>query len=185
MLSVLLRKMKKDLHVAMKREIEMKKTDTDSGTIYEACISVKEMVRSVISMCPEIGSKPEKVTDEQTIQLIKRFIMMEKTRLLYTEKHLTEVMVKDLSASKLNVLTKNTITDLGDKLTSMKISIAQSYLPKTATISANDIKEWIKRNINFDDYKNKMQAMGPIMKHFKGADGNIVRKILEGYIKYD
>lgn len=185
MLSVLLNTMKDDLHKAMKREIEMKKSNTESGLIYEACIAVKETVRSVISMFPELGIKPEKATDEQTIQLLNKFIMIEKTRLLYTERHLTEDMVKDLSASKLKVLTKNTITDLGDKLTNLKIQMAKTYLPETATFTAGDIHEWIKRNINWDDYKNKMQAMGPIMKHFVGADGNVVRRIIEGYTKYE
>lgn len=183
-MSDLLKQMKVDLHKAMKREIEFKKTKSESGIMYDACVAVKEMVRSVISMFPEIGVKPENATDEQTIQLIKRFVVIEKTRLLYTERHLTEEMVKDLTSSKLSILTKNTITDLGDKLTNLKIQMAQTYLPKVVEVTANDIHEWIKRNINWDDYKNKMQAMGPVMKHFKGADGNVVRRIIEGYIQY-
>jgi hypothetical protein len=180
MLSILLKEMKSDLHKTMKREVEMRKTNTTSGTMYEAVIAVKEVVRAIISMFPEINSRPEKATDEQTIQLLKKYITTEKVRELYIQHILSGTMVIGLSSKELNKLQKSKLTELGDGLTSIKIGIAQSYLPKTATVHANDIKEWIKRNIDFNDYKNKMQAMGPIMKEFKGADGNIVRKIIEG-----
>jgi hypothetical protein len=184
-MSELLKKMKDDLKLAMKREVEYRKDGTNSGPMYETCMAVKDVVRAIISMYPELGIKPDSATDDDTIKLLNKYITIEKTRELYLQKYLTEDMVKGLSASKLNILTKNTITDLGDKLTSMKIGFAKAYLPKTAVASANEIHEWIKRNINWDDYKNKMQAMGPILKHFKGADGNVVRKIIEGYIKYE
>ncbi|RPH51373.1 MAG: hypothetical protein EHM85_06860 [Desulfobacteraceae bacterium] len=43
----------------------------------------------------------------------------------------------------------------------------------------SDIEAWIKANIDFSQYKNSMQAMGTVMKHFgKLADGNLVKKIL-------
>jgi hypothetical protein len=185
MLSKLLKTMKDDLHKAMKLEIEMRKTNTTSGTIYEACIAVKNIVRSIISMYPEIGIKPENATDEQTIKLLKKYISIEKVRELYIQHILSGTIVMGISASKLNVLQKQKIIDLGDKLTSMKIQMAQTYIPEINTFTANEIHEWIKRNINWDDYKNRIQAMGPTMKHFKGADGNVVRKIIEGYIQYD
>ena len=42
-----------------------------------------------------------------------------------------------------------------------------------------EIDAWIKENIDFSQYKNSMQAMGTVMKHFeKLADGNIVKEIL-------
>ena len=42
-----------------------------------------------------------------------------------------------------------------------------------------EIEAWIKENIDFSQYKNSMQAMGIVMKHFgKLADGNIVKEIL-------
>jgi len=47
---------------------------------------------------------------------------------------------------------------LGNSLTSPKIEIAQSYLPKQA--SEEEIISWIKENIEFSNYKNKMQANG-------------------------
>ncbi len=43
-----------------------------------------------------------------------------------------------------------------------------------------EVKKWIEQNIDFSQFKNKMQAMGLIMKHFGSlADGNMVRKILQ------
>jgi hypothetical protein len=45
-----------------------------------------------------------------------------------------------------------------------------------------EIVAWIKENIDFSQYKNKMQAMGTIMKHFgKTADGKMVNQILQEY----
>jgi uncharacterized protein YqeY len=62
--------------------------------------------------------------------------------------------------------------------TSKYMEILQSYLPSLATRA--EIEAWIRENIDFADYKNKMQAMGTIMKHFgKTADGKQVNQILQ------
>jgi uncharacterized protein YqeY len=62
--------------------------------------------------------------------------------------------------------------------TSKYMEILQSYLPRLAT--REEIEAWIRENIDFADYKNKMQAMGTIMKHFgKTADGKQVNQILQ------
>jgi len=61
--------------------------------------------------------------------------------------------------------------------TSEYLEILETYLPKQA--SEEVIIAWIKDNINLSSYKNKMQAMGPIMKHFgTTVEGNTVKKIL-------
>jgi len=58
------------------------------------------------------------------------------------------------------------------------LRILESYLPRQA--SAEEITAWIKANIDFSRFKNKMQAMGPIMKQFgKTADGKLVNQILK------
>ena len=58
------------------------------------------------------------------------------------------------------------------------LRILQLYLPSIA--GREEIIAWIKDNIDFSEYKNKMQAMGPIMKHFgKQADGRMVNQILQ------
>ena len=175
-MSDLLKQMKDDLHKAMKREVEMRKTNTCSGTMYEACIAVKDVVRTIISMFPEIGLKPDQAIDDNTIQLLKKYVSLEKTRELYLQHVLSGFMVMGLSAKELSKLQKEKIADMGDELTSMKISIAQSYLPKQAGVV--EIKEWVEKNIDFSKFKNKMQAMGPIMKEFKGCDGNVVKQVI-------
>jgi uncharacterized protein YqeY len=61
--------------------------------------------------------------------------------------------------------------------TSEYLEILESYLPKMAT--REEVVDWIKENIDFSQFKNKMQAMGTIMKHFgKLADGKMVNEIL-------
>ena len=98
---------------------------------------------------------------------------------MYIDKHLTEVDVKDVTASEIKKIVNSKLTELGDTLTSPEIRAAQSYLPKQAT--EEEIREWIKNNIDFSQFKNKMQAMGPIMNQFKGSDGNFVKNILKEF----
>ena len=58
------------------------------------------------------------------------------------------------------------------------LRLLESYVPKQA--SEEDIKKWIKDNIDLSQFKNKMQAMKPIMVHFGSTvNGRNVRKILE------
>ena len=62
--------------------------------------------------------------------------------------------------------------------TSEYLRILESYLPKMVT--REELIAWIEENIDFSQYKNKMQAMGTIMKHFgKTADGKLVNQILK------
>lgn len=57
------------------------------------------------------------------------------------------------------------------------VEILESYLPQMA--SEEDIRAWIEANIDFSEFKNKMQAMKPIMAHFGASvDGNTVKKVL-------
>jgi uncharacterized protein YqeY len=57
------------------------------------------------------------------------------------------------------------------------LQILEAYLPRQ--VSQEEIAAWIKSNIDFGQFKNKMQAMGAIMKHFgKTADGKLVNRIL-------
>ena len=76
------------------------------------------------------------------------------------------------------VKSEQTVLELKNEGTSEYLEILQSYLPATA--SRDEIVAWIKANIDFSQYKNKMQAMGPVMKHFgKLADGKQVNHILK------
>lgn len=65
-----------------------------------------------------------------------------------------------------------------DASESRYIQILESYLPRMAT--DDEIRQWISENIDFSQYKNKMQAMRDIMGHFgPSAEGGRVKKILE------
>ncbi len=58
------------------------------------------------------------------------------------------------------------------------IGVIEGYLPRKA--SRVEVVAWIEDNVDFTQYKNKMQAMGPIMKHFGAmADGNEIKRILQ------
>ena len=82
-------------------------------------------------------------------------------------------ILKKLVKSEKELLEKK-----GDNTESEFIRIIEAYLPKTA--SAEEITTWISANIDFSEFKNKMQAMRPIMQHFGDtADGDTVKQILQ------
>jgi uncharacterized protein YqeY len=68
-------------------------------------------------------------------------------------------ILKKLVKSEKEMLEKS-----GRGETSAFIEIIEAYLPQMA--SADDIRQWISANIDFSAFKNKMQAMGPIMAHW-------------------
>jgi len=77
------------------------------------------------------------------------------------------------------VKSEKTVLEIQKKDSSEYLIILETYLPKMAT--KEEIAAWINANIDFSEYKNSMQAMGTIMKHFgKMADGNLVKQLLQG-----
>ena len=93
--------------------------------------------------------KPEEITNDDIIGIIKGLVKSEQTVLEVTRQETSEYL-----------------------------RILQSYLPKM--VSREEIITWINDNIDFSQYKNKMQAVGPVMKHFgKLADGRQVNQILK------
>ena len=59
------------------------------------------------------------------------------------------------------------------------LNFLDDFLPEQVT--EEDVKQWIIENIDFDQFKNKMQAMGVVMKHFgNAADGKMVREVITG-----
>ena len=180
--SVILLQVRLALKLAMLEEIKLRKEASNGNFIVSQKILLekhqnqKTVSRAIISMFPEIGKKPAEATDDDVIKLLKKYISQEKERLLYYDKHLTESDVSGISPSELKKLINQKLMTLEATLTSPVIEIAQSYLPKQA--SEDEIIEWIKKNLDLTQFKNKMQAMGPIMKQFKGCDGNFVKRIL-------
>lgn len=89
-----------------------------------------------------------------------------------TDEDILKIMQKLLKSEK-ELLDKK-----GDTLASDFQLIIENYLPQKA--SEEEIAAWISQNIDLTGFKNKMQAMGPIMKHFGAtADGNMVKDILK------
>ena len=79
---------------------------------------------------------------------------------------------------KLMKTEKEVLEQKGEAADSEFIKVIEKYLPKMAT--EEEITAWIHRNIDFSQFKNKMQAMGLIMNHFGAtADGNFVKKIIQ------
>jgi uncharacterized protein YqeY len=82
-------------------------------------------------------------------------------------------ILKKLEKSEREVLARK-----GGDESSRFIAVLEDYLPRMA--AAPDIEAWIRDHIDFSAYRNKMQAMGDIMRHFgSGADGNLVKSILQ------
>jgi uncharacterized protein YqeY len=76
------------------------------------------------------------------------------------------------------VKSEQTVLEIKRETTSEYLEILKLYLPKM--VSREEIVAWIKENIDFSQYNNKMQTMGAIMKHFgKTADGKQVNQILQ------
>ena len=95
-------------------------------------------------------SDKKKLPDDDVIKILKKLIKSE----------------KELLAQK------------GETENSPFIEVLSGYLPRMADEA--EIAAWITENIDFSQYQNKMQAMGPIMKHFgANADGSTVKKILQ------
>jgi len=68
--------------------------------------------------------------------------------------------------------------ELTGKSDSAFIRTLEAYLPKMVT--DEEIAAFIRENIDFSVFKNTMQAMGPIMKHFgERADGHAVKRVLQ------
>ena len=79
---------------------------------------------------------------------------------------------------KLMKTEKEVLEQKGETADSAFIKVIENYLPKMAT--EEEISAWIQKNIDFSQFKNKMQAMGLIMNHFGAtADGNFVKKIIQ------
>ncbi len=115
-----------------------------------------------------------KAKDEEKKSIL-RVILGEMSRQSQKEIADTETVriIRKLIKSEKEVLAQSGAGD-----TDRFIEVAESYLPQMA--DEDRIRAWIRDNIDFSVYKNKMQAMGPIMKHFgDSADGATVKKVLQ------
>jgi len=171
----LLKKIKDDLKDSMTLEVKLRKENKINSDEFDKAVSQKAVSRAIISMIPTLGKKPGDTTESDIVKLLTKYIRNEKERTLYELHFLKEKDVKDKGPSQVRELVSTKISQLGDELTSYVIEIAQSYLPKQVT--EKEVIEFIK-TIDFSKFKNKMQAMGLIMKQFPGSDGNFIKSIL-------
>ena len=78
------------------------------------------------------------------------------------------------------VKSEHIMLEAKQEATSDYLQILETYLPRQ--VARAEIVDWVRGNIDFSKFKNKMQAMGVIMKHFgKTADGKLVNDILKNW----
>lgn len=107
----------------------------------------------------EIERDPNKdYSDEKAISIIRKMIV--------NDKETIELRYKNGTLSKAESV----------KSTAFQYTLSQ-YLPKQ--VSKEDLIIWISQNINFNDYKNPLQAIKPVKEHFgTTVDGNVVKDVI-------
>jgi len=147
--------MQLSLHDKLRADLKKAMLGRDQEVRNTLRLIIAEFPKLTVPLTLESGKKttrlkkPEEITDDDVIGIIKGLAKSEQT-----------------------------ILEITGQTTSDYLEILQSYLPKM--IEREEITNWVKDSIDFSQYKNKMQAMGPVMKHFgKLADGKLVNQILK------
>ena len=116
-----------------------------------------------------IKAKDEKKKDALRV-ILGEFGRLDKKEL--SDDEIVKILKKSMKTEK------EVLEQKGETADSAFIKVIENYLPKMAT--EEEITAWIHQNIDFSQFKNKMQAMGLIMNHFGAtADGNFVKKIIQ------
>ncbi|MCF8039199.1 MAG: GatB/YqeY domain-containing protein [Desulfohalobiaceae bacterium] len=104
--------------------------------------------------------------EKETLRIVVGELQRQKTKDV-SDPEVVKI-IKKLAASE---------REMGQRKDQEYIDILESFLPEEA--GEEEITEWIRQNIDFSRYKNKMQAMKDILVHFgPAADGNQVKDIL-------
>lgn len=94
------------------------------------------------------------------------------------EKNLTDQQVVALIKKLLK--SEQELLALANRQSSDFTRILEGYLPQQ--VSDEDVRSWIRENVDFSVFANRMQAMRPIMTHFGSrTDGNVVKRILKEF----
>lgn len=143
------------LHDKLRTDLKSAMLNKDQEVRNTLRMIISEFPKLTVPLTLESGKKstrlkkPEEITDDDVIGIIKGLTKSEQT-----------------------------VLEITGQTTSDYLEILQSYLPQM--IDREAITIWISENIDFSQYKNRMQAMGSVMKHFgKLADGKIVNQILK------
>jgi len=141
--------------------------DTLRADLKKAMLANDQEVRNTLRL---IMSEFPKLTVPLTLESGKKSTRLKKPGEITDDDVIG--IIKGLAKSE------QTVMEATGQTTSEYLDILQSYLPQM--IDREEIASWIKDNIDFSQFKNKMQAMGPVMKHFgKLADGRLVNQILK------
>ena len=147
--------MRLSLHDTIRADLKKAMLGKDPEVRNTLRMIISEFPKLTVPLTLESGKKstrlkkPEEITDDDVIGIIKGLTKSEQT-----------------------------VLEITGQTTSAYLEILQSYLPQM--IDREAITIWISENIDFSQYKNRMQAMGSVMKHFgKLADGKIVNQILK------
>ena len=145
------------LHDKLREDLKKAMLNKDQEVRNTLRLIIAEFPKLTVPITLESGKKstrlkkPEEISNDDVIGIIKGLIKSEQT-----------------------------VLEITGQSNSDYLEILQSYLPKM--IDKEEITTWIKDNVDFSQYKNKMQAIGPVMKHFgKLADGKLVNQILKGW----
>ena len=143
------------LHDKLRADLKKAMLDKDQA--------VRNTLRLIMAECPTL-------TVPLTLESGKKSTRLKKPEEISDDDVIG--IIKGLSKSE------QTVMEATRQTTSEYLDILQSYLPQM--IDREEITSWIKDNIDFSQFKNRMQAMGPVMKHFgKLADGKLVNQILK------
>ncbi len=122
------------------------------------------------------GEKEINITFENVILILKKLIHSEKKRLLFELKLISnEDIIRE--GKNIDEFTEKKLKEKWNELKSTYIEIWESYIPKLPT--EDEIKQWIKDNVNLEKYKdNIMKAMKDIKLNFPLNDGTQIKNIL-------
>ena len=147
--------MKVSLHDKVRADLKAAMLGKDQEVRNTLRMIISEFPKLTVPLTLESGKKstrlkkPEEITDDDVIGIIRGLAKSEQT-----------------------------VLEATGQATSDYLEILQFYLPQMK--GREEIISWIKDNMDFSQYKNKMQAMGPVMKHFgKLVDGKLVNQILK------
>jgi uncharacterized protein YqeY len=157
-------------------------TSVDYGWVEGAEISLLEKIRQDLKAA--LHNKDHGVRDTLR-QIISEFpnltvpIQLEsgkKTTRLKKPEEITDDDILDIIRRL--VKSEKIVLEAKKETSSDYLQTLERYLPRMAT--RKEITAWVRANIDLEDFKSPLQAMGPVMKHFgKQADGNLVKQILQ------
>jgi hypothetical protein len=149
-----------------REDMGMPITDKIKADLKTAMLSKDNSTRDTLRM---VISEYPKLTVPITLESGK------KSSRVKTAEEITSEDVQDIIRGL--VKSEKITLEAKGEATSDYLELLEKYLPQMA--SEEEITVWIKENIDFTQFKNNMQAMGTIMKHYgKLANGTLVKKIL-------